>query len=180
MKKLVCLLGVFTLLSMLGCTGAQVSESYVLSGDEGAIVIGIKSDGAGYSLAYNGYDSKTNIKNDQFAVSGSFGRSMYGTPSDMYYFVGAEREGDYYISQISFLGYQSKTVHPVGSPALTFEVRPGEVLYLGEFEVTRMGEIKHLGFDDEKAKNRLKDFQGIQGEFRRADLEFKELRREQK
>ncbi len=154
---------VFILLLILGCTSDQISKDYVLKSGEGAFVVGIKSTGAPYVVSYERYDSSKNIRSSEFAVTGSFGKSSIEKPNVLGYSVGAELSGSYYFSQVSILGYGSRRKYVQRGYVFSFEIVPGQITYIGNFEVDYDGRLRHLGYDRSVVTEYLSGYRGLKG-----------------
>lgn len=128
--------------------------------------MGIKGPNTGYSLAFQRYDPESNRRERAFAVAGSFGASSIDRPAKMNYFIGAEEAGSFFLSQVSIFGYNSKYVYILANHAYTFDVIPGEVVYIGEYEVGAQGAVSFVGFDEARAKEYLSKFPGFKGSFK--------------
>lgn len=101
---------------------------------------------------------------------------MSKTDPALEYVAATVNEGDYFISQISIQDYDSSRTYVKQNNAMTFSVKAGEVIYLGEFKVSKFGALDHAGFDLNKANEFLETYPNIKTPITQANIQYKSIK----
>ena len=148
---------------IVGGCAAPVSKNYSFDSTktEGLVVMGLKYENMPI-FHFREYDPETGEVLDgrqTVNLTGDFG----GTQSSGGAIVFPVEAGNWFLSHYSVTRGMTETTVSLGAGTFAFNANPGEIVYIGEFELTRLG-IRRLSPDLPKARAKIATFKKVDAE----------------